>query len=340
MAGQGAAAMNARPRHQRGVALLVALLVVALAVILVAALLDRGELALARTRNALRAQQAEAYARGVEIYAARILQDPSSETGADTHASAWAVPLPPQPVPGGVVGATMRDLNGCFNLNNLSTQAIDPARWRAVFVNLLAALGLDPDLATPIAAWLDAGGAGGDDAAWYLALPVPYRPRGGLFMHVSELRLVRGISGEVYARLAPQVCALPPGTRLNLDTASVPVLQALGPPQSPLSVAQAQQLWQDGNADWQGSLSDLRLRWLQQNIVIDPALDDSMVGTTSRYFLARSDIVLDDVPFAYYSLIERAGDGVRVLERSRGSDDALVAPAPVAAGGPPAAPAD
>ena len=95
MAGQGAAAMNARPRHQRGVALLVALLVVALAVILVAALLDRGELALARTRNALRAQQAEAYARGVEIYAARILQDPSSETGADTHASTWAVPLPP-----------------------------------------------------------------------------------------------------------------------------------------------------------------------------------------------------------------------------------------------------
>jgi len=46
--------------------LLVALLVVALATVLIAALLDRGELTAARTRNGLRTTQAEAYALGLE----------------------------------------------------------------------------------------------------------------------------------------------------------------------------------------------------------------------------------------------------------------------------------
>ena len=65
--------MRARPARQRGVALLIALLAVALAVILIASLLDRGELAFARTRNALRGQQAIAYAEGLEGFAAQTL---------------------------------------------------------------------------------------------------------------------------------------------------------------------------------------------------------------------------------------------------------------------------
>ena len=60
--------------RQRGVALLVALLVVALATVLIASLLDRGELGRARTRNQLREAQAQAYAQGLEVYAARVLQ--------------------------------------------------------------------------------------------------------------------------------------------------------------------------------------------------------------------------------------------------------------------------
>ena len=43
------------------------------------------------------------------------------------------------------------------------------------------------------------------------------------------------------------------------------------------------------------------------------------IATTSSYFLARGDIGLDAVPFTFYSLIERGGGGIRVIERSRGS---------------------
>ncbi|MEO7014110.1 MAG: hypothetical protein ABI127_07335, partial [Dokdonella sp.] len=109
------------PQRQRGVALLIALLAVALAVILIASLLDRGELAYARTRNALRGEQAIAYSEGLEAYAAQVLmRDRAENSNLDTLSDVWAMPLPPQEVPGGRISARMSDLNGCFNLNNLS----------------------------------------------------------------------------------------------------------------------------------------------------------------------------------------------------------------------------
>ena len=87
-------------KRQRGVALIIALLAVALALVLIAGLLDRGELTLARTRNTLRAEQAQAYAEGLEAFAARVLVKSSEEgPGIDAADSLWALPLPPQTVP-------------------------------------------------------------------------------------------------------------------------------------------------------------------------------------------------------------------------------------------------
>ena len=316
------------PKRQRGVALLVALLVVALAVILIAALLDRGELALARTRNVLRSEQAEAYAQGLEIYAAQILVATAGH-GADTNASPWAQPLPAQPVPGGVISATMRDLNGCFNLNNLAAKDGNSEAWTRIFVNLLSALGVDPNLKDPIKSWLGSSGSGDTEANYYLALAVPYRPRSGLFAHVSELRLVRGVTGDVYARLAPYVCALPPGTKINVNTASVPVLRSLG---DNLTQPAAEKLWSNGQANY----SDPSVFATDANAVGDLTVGTRLALLTinSSYFLARGDIVLDDVPFTFFSLIQHnQGPPIQVLELSRGSDDALVAPAPVATRG-------
>ncbi|MEO5561239.1 MAG: type II secretion system minor pseudopilin GspK [Dokdonella sp.] len=318
--------MNARPQRQRGVALLVALLVVALAVILIAALLDRGELALARTRNVLRSEQAEAYAQGLEIYAAQILLTTTGQ--ADSNLSPWALPLPPQPVPGGIISATMHDMNGCFNLNNMAANGGNPPTWVPLFANLLKARGvIDPALPIAVRDWLSATPNAGDDNT-YLAQPVPYRPAHRAFAHVSELRLVRGFDGDVYAKVAPYLCALPAGTKININTASVPVLQSLS---STLTQAKAEQLWNNGQANFADPMTFANSAGDPSILVLVSHLD-----VHSTYFLARGEIVLDDVPFTFYSLIER---GAGVIERSRGSDDALIASAkidaaPAQAGGP------
>jgi general secretion pathway protein K len=319
--------MNGHPRRQRGIALLVALLTVALATILIAGLLDRGELALARTRNALRGEQAQAYAQGLEAYAAQVLLKDLSDDGGstDTSTDIWALPLPPQEVPGGIISATVRDMNGCFNLNNLSSENTASSVWRDVFRRLLAARGLSADLEEAVSAWLDKQGSSDSDDTYYLSLPVPYRRGRHAFAHVSELRLVRGISSEGYAQLAPFVCALPTGTKLNVNTASVPVLQALG---DGITQAVAESLWQGGQAHWPSA--EFLTQWKDQGVKVDARLSRETLSTASSYFLARGDMTLDSVPFTFYSLIERrigADGGIRVLERSRGSDDALVATA-------------
>ncbi len=312
------------PRRQRGVALLIALLAVALAVILIAALLDSGELAFARTRNALRATQAVAYADGLEGYAAEVLMKDLDADGAlDTHGDIWTLPLPPQDVPGGRISAQMRELNGCFNLNNLvSPVAGEAAQWRQRLRNLLVALELDPALGGAIVDWLDADAnidadGGAEDAA-YLSQAVAYRTANRRFAHASELRLVRGIDGEAWQRLAGHVCALPPGSRLNLNTATTPVLMSLD---SRITATLAERIRQDGQARWNDV--DAALRELElQGIRI---ANRGGLGVASQYFLARGDIVLDRVPFSFASLLERniggVDGGVRVLMRTRGAED-------------------
>jgi len=296
-----------RPRQQ-GVALLVALLAVALAAVLIAGLLDRGELTLARTRNALRAQQAEAYSQALESYAIDVLIKDIGNGDGDNRTDLWANPLPPQQVPGGILVGSLSDLNGCFNLNNLA--GADAAAWAAVFRQLLANVGADPAIADATQQWLHAT----DDAdAFYLAQPVPYRSAQHPFAHVSELRLVRGVTSDAYARIAPYVCALPAGTKINVNTASVPVLMALG---RSITKAQAERAWQDGHAQW----STPQESTLPFNVDLTATC---CLGVSSSYFLARGDVRLDDVPFTFFSVIERA-QGIRVIERSRGSDDALV----------------
>lgn len=309
--------MKSLPQRQRGVALLIALLAVALAAMLIAGLLDRGELTLARTRNALRGEQAEAYAQALESYAVEALI--KDDIGQDSRTDVWANPLPPQQVPGGFLMGSLSDLNGCFNLNNLA-DGPDSSAWTGMFRRLLENVGADPAIADDVKKWI---GPADDIDGFYLAQAVPYRSAQRPFAHVSELRLVRGVTSDVYARVAPYVCALPAGTMLNVNTASVPMLMALGPS---ITKAQAERIWQDGHAQFDGSFLS---QWSNEGLLPDPNLTlGCCLGVASSYFLARGDVRLDDVPFTFFSVIERVPGAVRVIERSRGSDDALVAPVP------------
>jgi len=313
--------MNA-PGKQRGVALLVALLVVALCVVLIAGLLDRGELANARVRNALREAQAQSYGEGLEAYAARVLtQAALSGNEADSNNSPWAVPLPPTAVPGGRIVASMRDRNGCFNINNLLDDNGAPSTiWLPKFRRLLQALRLDDSLADVVVNWMRSGSA--PDDQYYLQQPVPYRPAKRDLVHVSELRLVRGVTSDVYAHLEPEVCALPRGSVVNINTASVAVLMTLS---SVVNEQVAKSVAQGGHANY-GSIDDARGQLPGQLIECGGAGVPATrcYDVKSSYFVVRGDITLDSLPFTYFSLIERryggSNAGIRVIERSRGGD--------------------
>ena len=92
------------------------------------------------------------------------------------------------------------------------------------------------------------------------------------------------------------------------------MLQTLG---QNISEAQAENLWQNGQSRFD---NQFRATFSNQGVAIDPGFTDDMIGVTSSYFLARSDIDLDGVPFTFFSVIQRSG--LLVVARSRGSDGA------------------
>src|SRR5690606_1971989 len=131
----------------------------ALAVVLVSALLDRGAEARMRTAHALRSEQSWQLLHGLEAWAMRMLQEEQAQQpGVDSNRDLWAQPLPPIDVPGGRVGGSMRELGGCLNLNGLGEgdprHAVAQERLR----NLLRALRLDENIAAAVRDWIDADG--------------------------------------------------------------------------------------------------------------------------------------------------------------------------------------
>lgn len=303
------------PRRQRGVALLATVLVVAVAMILIAGLLDRGLIGQARALQATRAAQAVAFQNGLELWSARILRDDLAEDGIDSHADIWARPLPPLSAPEGLVQGRMWDLDGCLNLNSLHPDSGLAQVTRLRMERLLGQLQLAPQLVDALVDWLDADGVssrgGGEDAA-YAGLSPPRRPANALFVHVSELKAVLGVDDEVYQRLQPHVCARPdPASPVNINTASAAVLMSLDERISPVL---AQRLHAAGRARFT-SVEELAMQLADLGI---EGVATAGLSVASRYFVAEAEIVLAEVPVRLYSLLERHEGRIRILARSQG----------------------
>lgn len=312
-------------QRERGVALLAAILVVALATVLVAAMLDRSETVQARTRNALRAEQGWQMMHGLEGWAAVALQRDREQDQVDSRNDIWARQMPPIELPGVRILGRMRDLNGCFNLNNLYIDGAASDVWMARFRRLLAALKLDEAIAEQALDWIDAdgtpGGRGAEDMRLLLQQP-PYRAANRPFAHVSELRLLPGVDAETYAILAPQVCALPPvasaspsrWSTINLNTATPELWMSVDERITP---GIAQRMWREGNARFPDveSINEELLQVLGQGAT---PVNSAEFGVASQWFVLEAEIQADGIPFLYSALMQRTDTGTFVVAGWRG----------------------
>ena len=225
--------------QQRGVALITALLVVALATTAAMVMATRLNIDMRRTGNLLNGEQAYAYALAAESWAYVILRRDLQDSEYDSLGESWATALPPIAVEGGFVNGRIEDLQGRFNVNNLVVDDGEPAEAEAAvddeqlayFKRLLDVLDLEPALAPALIDWLDADinptfPDGAEDDTYLLAEP-PYRAANRRMVHTSELRMVQGFTPEVIAVLEPHVTALPEETTINVNTATAAVLRAL-----------------------------------------------------------------------------------------------------------------
>ena len=121
-------------RKQQGVALIIALILVALATILATKLSFDGWLERRRTLGVLASEQALHFGLGAEALAADVLGQAPSGTQQVTLNQPWAQPTQPLPLtnpedpegePIGSLQGAIEDMQGRFNLNNLAHPAVN-----------------------------------------------------------------------------------------------------------------------------------------------------------------------------------------------------------------------
>lgn len=224
-------------RRQRGVALITVMLVMVIAIAAATHSILRNRIAVSRTGALLANTQLAEFVGGAEVWARVALkkdfesdreQTPSSDSALDPWARK-ALAFNPD---NGKIRINIKDLNSCFNVNNLSDD-VGNSEDQQIFERLVRNVTGRAELAKSIRDWLDAGDtplAPGTEDDGYLGLETAHRTPDTPITDISELRMVQGMETEDWEKLKPFLCALPEtGTTININFAPQELLLAIDP---------------------------------------------------------------------------------------------------------------
>ncbi|MBR9871118.1 MAG: type II secretion system minor pseudopilin GspK [Gammaproteobacteria bacterium] len=236
-------------KGQSGVALIMVLLAMALVVLLATGMTKQQSLRIYKAGHYLAQQQGHSIALGAEEFAKRILirdyeEDKEDGSMVDSPDEFWAMHAAVLPLDeNGVVEVQIDDLGGRINLNDLiaTNGEVDPLT-KDRLSRLLIALGINGLNVDTLIDWIDSddqtvSAYGAEDGQYLMADP-GFRTANQPFVSVTELRLIEGMTEEIYVALRPHVAALPvTGIGINVNSATAPVLMSL---HSELNQAQAE----------------------------------------------------------------------------------------------------
>lgn len=292
-------------RRERGVAIVLAMGVVALAAMAAAAIIVSQSTWARQVELTTDHIQARAVLLAGADWARALLYDDRRLGDVDYLGEPWALKLPPLPVENGELVGQIEDQQGRFNLNNVVVDGKINLTQLAHFRKLLATLSLPDELADALADWIDADslpqpGDGAEDA-YYLALNPPYLTANRPLIDVDELALVRGFDDNVRARLARYVTALPTFTAVNVNTAPAEVIAAAV---DGLDLGGAQLLVAQRDRAYYRSADDF-LRRLPRGA--EAGATDVSVG--SSYFLATLRVTIGGAQARGKALLARGAQG-------------------------------
>jgi general secretion pathway protein K len=310
---------------QRGIALLVAIVLVAIATITATAIAFNSGLTARRGVAAFSASQALRVAEGAEALAGYALkEDFNTPPRVDSPDQAWAQPFGPTEFDTGVIlEAALEDQQGKFNINNLiDDKGVADPLAREDFERLLTLLDLDAHWAALTTDWIDAdtqptfpGGA--EDANYQSQVPA-YRVPNVPVTSISELLALPGFGRANYQKLAPYISALPTGSNLNICTASGNVLDAMTPAQRSFSLDATSLAKRREKGcfptmpEFQATMTPAQ--WTHGDL-------SRRLTDRTEYFRLRSYVTIGTTRLTLYSLIHRdSGGQIRPILRSFGTE--------------------
>jgi len=317
----------AERRAQRGIALITALVLVAIATVLAATIGFATVMASKRASTVFGADQALLAAEGAEAMAAYALKQSASPSGPDSLDQAWAQPYGPYELAPGVTleYAQIEDQQGKFNINNLAAGGVsDKLVEIPQFEHLLSELGLETRWAGILADWIDSDSTQNDpdgaEDSTYLSQTPPYRAANRPVSSISELLALPGFGRERYNRLAPYISALPAGTNgapttINVCTASGLLLDAIsGKTEYSVDPAALAKSRQDNGCFPNVTVFNTSLSAQQQSML------GPRIGMSSSYYRLRMTITIGTARFNLYSLLKLDGNQIRSILRTFGTE--------------------
>jgi len=290
-------------QQQRGAAVLVAMLVVAIAALAASSFMFRSQVEWRRFENLSRMDQAQSVLRAAQQWGATVLLDDARNSSVDHRGEAWATRLPPVEAENYRIWGLMEDQEGRFNLNNLVANGEIDQQQLAIFVRLLSALRLPESLAGAVADWLDADdlpfNSNSVDSPYYATLQTPYRATNQPLININELLRVKDMNRNTLAMLRPFVTVLPTRTPINVNTASPEVLVALVPG---LSSEEAYSMVAKRERTYYRNITDF-----QQALPSGMTAPASGISVSSQYFLVQARASNERLSIGNQALYRRVG---------------------------------
>lgn len=319
------------PYPQRGVAIITALLIVTIAATVSITISTRLQLDVRRTSNMIAKDQANFYLLAAEEWSQRILRDDKKDNNVDGLTEPWAIELPPIPVAGGSIQGKLSDLNRCININsllktqpgtnentNVSNSFTINVTTKARIEQLFKNQGLENKLIQAITDWIDEDlnttTPDGAEDGYYLNLEKPYHTANVPLQSISELRLIKGFEdSETYFKINEPLCAFIPVTEevaININTASVEVLKSLSPEMTDEIV---NNIIEKRDEELFNDIKEFTSFAELETII----KDKNQLGTSSDYFLLRSQAIIGQANRVMYSIIYRDSAGkTEVISRA------------------------
>jgi len=291
------------PARQRGVAVILALLIVMLATMLAVYMAQQQDLWQQQVENQFNWVQARSVGGAAIDWARAVLADDAATSNYDYPGEMWTKQLPAADVENGQVAGVIEDRQGLFNLNNLVRNGVTSPADVVRFQRLLALLGLPGDLAVSLADWMDADSEaqypGGAEDAYYPSLPQPYRAANRPLIELDELLLVRGYDAATLDRLRPYVTVLPQQTPINVNFAPPEVLAATI---DGLSITAARSLVQQRTAQPFRTLAEFN-----SHLPAQMQVADTLATVSSQYFMVKGYASFGKSQIVMEALLQRNG---------------------------------
>lgn len=289
------------PRRQRGLALLMALLIVVIATTIAVSIVHEEKFTIRKSAHMQLNDRAALYAAGLEDWARIFLKEDRKESEVDSLDENWATSVPGLPIDGGYLAGYVEDAQARINLNSLVFSEVALNRFRRLCDNL----DVDDRFIPALLDWIDAD----FDIRYPDGMEENYegyRVANREMADVSELMLVHNVTAEIFEKLQPHITVLPGTTTLNVNTMSEVIFQSLGPD---LDAAEFIEQRED---EAYASVEEFVER-LQVPVEIEG------LSVDTRFFRAHGQVVQGDQSYNLTSLIFREDSGdTKVINRTLG----------------------